>query len=123
MRIPAFFVCGALFLSACGHPDSNYESVLQYVSRHDVETNDKGEVEQVDLEMEWDPCPGDQFQYIRGGKDFAKCMEKYGPGDYVSVKVRHTWDVMGFYRWDVYEVGGCPRAPKSFGVFTSPRPK
>jgi hypothetical protein len=99
-----------LLASGCGHPDQSFESVLQYVRRNDVEKDDKGDTEQVDFEMEWDACPGDQFQYIRGGKEFAKCMERYEPGDYVSVLVKHTWDEMGFYRWDIYKVGACDRA-------------
>jgi len=106
-------------LVACAHPDHRYESTLQFIRRHDVDTNDKGEVTQADFMMEWDPCPGDQFQYIRGGHDFAGCMLKHEPGDYLSVRVEQTWDLNGFYRWDVYNVGGCdreiePRSPGSF---------
>lgn len=93
----------------CGHKEERFESVLQLLSRSDVEKNDKGEVEQADFEFEWDPCPGDQFQVVRGGKDFAKCMEKYEKGDYVSVTVKHYWDPHGFYKWDVEKVGDCER--------------
>lgn len=93
----------------CGHKEERFESVLQLLSRSDVEKDDKGEVEQADFEFEWDPCPGDQFQVVRGGKDFAKCMEKYEKGDYVSVTVKHYWDPHGFYKWDVEKVGDCER--------------
>jgi hypothetical protein len=108
MRSPGFALL-ALLSAGCSHQEHRYESVLQLVSRSDVQKDDKGEVDQVDFLFEWDPCPGDQFQVVRGGKDFAKCMEKYDKGDYVSVKVKHFWDGRGFYRWDVEEIGGCAR--------------
>lgn len=95
--------------TGCTHREEKFESVLQFVSRHDVESNDKGEVEQADFEFEWDPCPGDQFQVVRGGKEFAKCMSQYEKGDYVSVQVKHYWDPHGFYKWDVYKIGDCDR--------------
>ncbi|HRG95950.1 MAG TPA: hypothetical protein PLR99_06870 [Polyangiaceae bacterium] len=99
----------ALGVGGCSHRDERFESVLQLVNRTDVEHNDKGEVDQADFEFEWDPCPGDQFQVVRGGHDFAKCMEKYEKGDYVSVEVKHYWDPHGFYKWDVEKVGDCRR--------------
>lgn len=96
-------------LLGCGHKEENFQSVLQLIKRVDVEKNDKGEVEQADFEFEWDPCPGDQLQTVRGGKEFAQCMSKYENGDYVSVSVKHYWDPLGYYTWDVFEVGGCKR--------------
>ncbi len=95
--------------AGCTHPDERFESVLQLVSRVDVETDAKGEVEQADFELEWDPCPGDQFQVVRGGREFARCMQRYEKGDYVSVHVKHYWDPHGFWRWDVEKVGECTR--------------
>ena len=98
-----------VLLGGCAPKEERFESVLQFVSRTDVEKNDKGEVEQVDFEFEWDPCPGDQFQVVRGGKELAKCMEKYQKGDYVAATVKHFWDPHGFYRWDVEKIGDCSR--------------
>jgi hypothetical protein len=76
-------------------------------------------VELVDLELEWDPCPGDQFQVIRGNKDFAACTEKYAEGDYVPVRVKQWWDERGFYRWDIFQLGDCTREidPEAEGSF------
>lgn len=106
------FAIGLSFvlLAACGHKSESFESVLQFVKRVDVEKNDKGEVEQADFEFEWDPCPGDQFQMVRGGRDFAKCMEKYESGDYLPVRVTRFWNGLGYYQWDVYRIGDCERA-------------
>jgi hypothetical protein len=77
-----------------------------------VEQDDHGEVAQADFKFEWDPCPGDQFQVVRGGREFARCMKKYETGDYMSVRVRHVWDTRGFYRWEVTQIGDCPHAPE-----------
>ena len=116
MRTIPTALVAALALStlvACTPREERFESVVQVVSRVDVEKNDKGEVEQVDFEFEWDPCPGDQFQVVRGGKELAKCMEKYGKGDYVSATVKHFWDPHGYYRWDIEKLGDCSREIES----------
>jgi hypothetical protein len=94
---------------ACKPKQEQYESVCQIVSRETVEADDKGGPLMIDLELEWDPCPGDQFQMVRGGKDFAACMAKYEVGDFVPVRVQHRWDTRGYYTWDVFQVGDCQR--------------
>lgn len=91
------------------HPEQRYVSVVQLIRRDVVEHDESGVPQQVDLEMEWDPCPGDQYQVVRGGKDFAACTAKYKNGDYVPVKVVHFWDGLGFYRWDIEQLGDCTR--------------
>ena len=90
------------------HEETRFESNVQLVSRRDVTLDAKGVVT-ADFELEWDPCPGDQYQYVRGSREFSACMSKYDKGDYLAVKVRHYWDTRGFYRWDVFQVGDCPR--------------
>jgi len=102
-------VAGLALLSGC-HKSKNYESVCQIVRADPVETNEKGETTLLDVELEWDPCPGDQFQVVRGGKEFAACMAKHKEGDLVSVRVTHKWDGRGYYTWDVYQIGECQRA-------------
>lgn len=91
------------------HPEHRYVSVVQLIHRDVVEKDENGVPEQVDLELEWDPCPGDQYQVVRGGKEFAECTKDYGAGDYLPVKVVHFWDDMGFYRWDIEQLGDCKR--------------
>jgi hypothetical protein len=95
-------------LASCGHPETRWESVCQIVKRAVVEEDKEGPL-LVDLELEWDPCPGDQFQVVRGGHDFAVCTAKYKEGTLVPVHVRHFWDARGYYRWDVEQVGDCKR--------------
>lgn len=83
--------------------------MCQLVHHEVVEVDDKGAPKVVDYELEWDPCPGDQFQVIRGDATFAQCMAKYDVGELVHVKVAHMWDTRGFYFWDLYEIGDCAR--------------
>lgn len=112
------FVPLALFLLSCAPKEERFESVVQIVSRTVVEKVD-GKASQVDFEVEWDPCPGDQFQVIRGNQAFSECSEKYKTGMYVPVVVKHFWDDHGFYRWDIEKLGDCerpvePRSPGSY---------
>lgn len=74
-----------------------------------VEADANGTPEVIDLELEWDPCPGDQFQVVRGGQEFAKCVERYPNGSLVPVQVLQWWDQRGYYTWDIYRVGECSR--------------
>jgi hypothetical protein len=110
MRALVAIVSLMFLLSSCRPKEEEFESVLSLISRTDVEQDDKGEVEEADFKFEWDPCPGDQFQMVRGGKAFAACMKKYDVGDYVSVRVRHIWDTHGFFTWDITKVGDCDHA-------------
>ena len=96
-------------LLGCSRKDEQFESVCQIVKRTVADTDDKGAPTLVDLELEWDPCPGDQFQMVRGGKDFAACMAKYDEGDFVPVRVVHQWDTRGRYSWDIFQIGDCKR--------------
>jgi hypothetical protein len=102
----------AFTLSACAPKERSFESVCQIVRRSDVDVDDAGTVTQIELELEWDPCPGDQFQVVRGGTDFAACMAKYPVRTYVPVRVKKWWDDRGYYRWDLTRVGDCERTPE-----------
>jgi hypothetical protein len=102
----------AFTLSACAPKARSFESVCQIVRRSDVDVDDAGTVTQIELELEWDPCPGDQFQVVRGGKDFAACTARYPVGTYVPVRVKQWWDDRGYYRWDLTRVGDCERTPE-----------
>jgi hypothetical protein len=108
-----------LLLSGCGKPERRFESVCQIVRKDVVETAENGEPEIVDVELEWDPCPGDQYQVVRGGKEFAACAQKLEIGAMVPVQVKHWWDERGYYTWDVYKVADCSRdiEPESEGSY------
>ena len=100
----------AASVTACGKKTELFESVVQVVRMDSVEENEKGETTVLDVELEWDPCPGDQFQVVRGGATFAKCMQEHdGVGSVLPVLVKHWWDNRGYYTWDVYKIGDCTR--------------
>ena len=111
LKLQRFLVSAAFAASlvACGKDEQRFESTCQLVRRDVVETNEKGEAEILDVELEWDPCPGDQFQVVRGGKEFARCMAQYEVGKLLPVLVKHWWDDRGYYVWDVYKIGNCTR--------------
>jgi hypothetical protein len=110
MRWPAICVLfGACSTLGCGERLERFESVCQIVRKEAVEVDDKGEEESIDVEFEWDPCPGDQFQVVRGGREFAACMKKYDVGQRAPVFVKHWWDELGYFNWDVYIIGDCLR--------------
>ncbi len=111
-------ILGAIATSACSKTH-RYESAVQIVRKDVVEKDANGVTQQIDYEVEWDACPGDQFQVIRGSKAFAECTDKYGVGDTVPVYVTHFWDERGFYRWDIERMGDCWRAiePDSPGSY------
>jgi len=96
-------------LIGCGRKERRFESVCQIVRRQVVETDEHGVATQIDLELEWDPCPEDQYQMVRGGAEFARCIARYHDGDAVPVRVSHWWDERGYFTWDVYQVGDCRR--------------
>ncbi len=98
-----------LFSLVSCHRARRYESVCQIVHKEVLEKDANGTPVLVDLELEWDPCPGEQYQMIRGGADFAKCTENMAQGDYVPVLVLHSWNELGYYTWDIEKVGPCSR--------------
>lgn len=110
---------GVLLLAGCGKTEERFESVCQIVRMDTVEEDDQGTPQVLDVELEWDPCPGDQFQVVRGGTEFAKCMKKSEVGALVPVLVKHWWDSRGYYTWDVYKIGECSREiePDSEGSY------
>lgn len=107
-RLALVVVLGVAVLG-CEHKEERFESAVQIVRKEVIEKDENGVVTAMDFEAEWDACPGDQYQVIRGGKEFAACAAKYEPGDYVPIIVKHFWDPRGYYRWDIERVGDCLR--------------
>jgi hypothetical protein len=99
-----------LALASCRTKERHFESVCQLI-RFDVLEAEGNKPTQVELELEWDPCPGDQFQVLRGGPEFAACMSRHRVGDMLSVGVVQKWDPHGFYTWDIERIAECRRDP------------
>lgn len=116
-------VLAALLVVGCSPREKRYESAVQVIRKEVLDKDDAGAATQIDFEVEWDACPGDQFQVIRGDQAFAKCTESFAVGDYAPVVVRHFWDERGYYRWDIERFGDCMRAvePNSYGSYEKSR--
>ncbi len=110
-------------LAACTPKAERYEAAVQIVRKEILERADGGAPLEVDLEVEWDACHGDQYQVIRGDKAFAGCTDHFQVGDYAPVVVRHFWDARGYYRWDIERFGDCvrPVEPSSYGSYEKSR--
>ena len=98
----------AAALASC-HPSETFESVCQLIRAEAVEVDGQGRPLLYEIELEWDPCPGEQFQVVRGGAEFAACMKDHEVGELLPVEVEHFWTARGYYRWEVTKVGGCDR--------------
>lgn len=97
--------------TSCHRKPKQYESVVQLV-RYDVaERDENGKPTLVDVELEWDPCPGDQMETVRGGPAFAECMAKHKVGEMLPAFVVTSWDERGYYQWDITKVAECDRPP------------
>lgn len=102
----------AAVITAGCHPTERFESVCQIVHSEVIEVDDKGKALIHEVELEWDPCPGEQYQVVRGGPEFAQCIKEHAVGTLVPVEVEHFWDARGYYRWEVTKVAGCDRPPQ-----------
>jgi len=113
MPRPSLLLAPALaaILAGC-HSNERFESVGQLVHSEVIEVDDKGKTTLHEIEFEWDACPGDQFQVVRGGAVFAECIKEHAVGEMVSIEVLHYWDGRGYYRWEVTRVAGCDRPPQ-----------
>jgi hypothetical protein len=106
--ISLLLLASPVALASC-HSTEKFESVCQLIRSEVVEVDDKGKPLVQEVELEWDPCPGEQFQVVRAGAAFAECMKQHSVGDLLPVEVEHFWDARGFYRWEVTKIGECDR--------------
>lgn len=104
-------VAASLPLAGC-HKSKTYEATVEVTRVASTRKDENGVPVSMDVELSYVECPGTQIEVIRGGKDFAACVQqKVKVGDKVKVKLEHHWDPEGFYDFDVFEVQGCPRPP------------
>jgi hypothetical protein len=104
-------VCFALSLAACGEKSHSYDSKVR-ISRVDtVRSDENGQPLLVDVEFDWEACPGEQLEVIRGSAEFAKCIAKHHVGEELPVKVEHRKLSDGHWDWDVHQLGDCARPP------------
>lgn len=103
----------ALFaLTGCARKTRWFDTTVE-ISRMDVVQRDaKGKSLTKDVEFTYSDCPGVQVEVIRGGAEFADCMDRYKIGEKVPVKIEYHWDKAGQWDWDIHSMGVCKRPPE-----------
>jgi hypothetical protein len=108
--VPLFLV--ALLVAACAKKPRWYEADVRLNRIQTIRFDAKGIPADVDVEVQYDECPGgQQLEIVRGDAAFAQCMKRHAPGAKVVAKIEHHWDDRGFWDWDIHELGGCKRPP------------
>lgn len=107
----AFAIASLLPVAGC-HRTKHYEATVEVTRMTAVRKDEMGAPLTMDVEISYVECPGTQIEVMRGGKEFAACIQqKAKVGDKVNVKIDHRWDPEGHYAFSVTEVQGCPRPP------------
>ena len=112
-RMKSLLVVGvaaaAVPISAC-RESKTYEATVEVTRIASTHADENGHPITADIEFSYIDCPGVQIEVIRGGKEFASCIQqKVKVGDKVKVKLEHHWHPEGHYDFDVFDVSGCPR--------------
>lgn len=99
-------------LAAGCHKPKNYDANVEITRIATIRKDEQGKPLTMDVEFSFFECPGTQIEVIRGGKEFAECIQSTTKlGDKVKIKLEHHWDPEGHYDYDVYEVNNCKRPP------------
>jgi hypothetical protein len=69
-----------------------------------------GEPITIDVTLEFPDCPGDQLKTVRGGAEFAQCLQSHKAGETVEAGL-HWGPVVDGYDFEVTEIAGCKRPP------------
>jgi hypothetical protein len=102
----------AVAVSACSKRSTTYEAKVRLVRVENVRVDATAKATDVDVELEYVDCPGEQLEVLRGDAAFADCMKQYKNGEEVKVKIDHHWQADRVrWDWDVVEIGGCKRPP------------
>ena len=108
--MPAMFsriVVGAFFLGVLGLAGCNKtEKFTTNVELVDIERF--GEA-QVNFELRYADCPGDNRRILRGDKDLAACTKDLKEGSKIPLEIVSKYQSdKGGYRADVVKLGACP---------------
>jgi hypothetical protein len=114
MKIIPFLLI--LFTLFCKESEKSYETNVE-ITRKDVVVYDNDKKPMVmDLEINYRDCPGNQVEVIRGGKEFANCINSTGKslGDKIHIDIKWEWSDSGYYKWTVIKVDSCERVIDPF---------
>ncbi len=97
-------------VAAC-HRTKHYETNVEVTRIATLRQDEAGKPVTLDVEVSYVDCPGTEMEVIRGGPDFAACVEKYKVGDNITLSIDHERAEGGHYKWTVRRVGDCIRVP------------
>lgn len=110
--VPLLGTFALLALADCSRKTRWFDTQVE-ISRMDVVQRDaKGKALTKDVEFSYKDCPGVQVEVVRGGAEFAECMDRYKIGEKVAVKIEYHWDAAGYWDWDIHAMGVCKRPPE-----------
>lgn len=99
-----------LVVTGCRHQTSHYETNVEVTRIAKVRRDDAGKPMVVDVEVKFVDCPGDQVEVVRGGPEFAACIDEHRVGDKLKVSIDHVWSSEGYYTSKIVKLGDCARA-------------
>jgi hypothetical protein len=108
MAIRSLCLCVMLVpLAACGAKSKRHESRIEIIRTEVIRADDKGEPLTIDVEMQFEDCPGDQRKTIRGDRQFSACMRRYKTGEIVPVTIDHAPNEWGDLVPQITKIGEC----------------
>ncbi len=109
---PMTLASALALLTSCKKEARWFDAQVELTRVDVVRRDDKGRPMTKDVEFSYFTCPGHQLEVIRGGTEFAECMDRYKVGDKVPVKIESHWLKEGHWDWDVQALGVCKRPPE-----------
>jgi hypothetical protein len=100
-------LCCLLVLSGCARSGKTYDTEVEILRLEVIRADEQGNPLTVDVEMQFEKCPGDQRKTIRGDKTFAACILKHKAGEIVPAKLSHDMDDHGELRPHILGLAGC----------------
>jgi hypothetical protein len=98
-------------VTSCNKEPRWFDTEVELTRLDIVRRDDKGRPITEDVEFSYFGCPGKQLEVIRGGTEFAQCMDRYKVGDKVPIKIERHWLKEGHWDWTVHMMGICTRPP------------
>jgi hypothetical protein len=99
-----------IFFFALCKGDKLYKTKVEINRIEIVQYNEKNQPQVVDVEISYVDCPGSQIEILRGNRELAECvLENYKKTDQVEAEIHWYWNQLGYYQWDVTQLGACKR--------------
>jgi hypothetical protein len=97
---------GALLIAGCSRSETFTTNVELVDIEYFGDAPDKAK--QVNFELRYSDCPGDNRRILRGDKDLAACTKDLREGARVPLEIVSKPSEKGGYRPEVTKLAGCP---------------